>query len=140
MALSHPALNAALNAASAALLVAGYWAIRRRRTGIHLALMAGACATSATFLVSYLAYHARVGSVRFEGTGWIRPVYFAILLTHTVLAVAMVPFILRTLYLAMRRRFRQHGALARWTLPVWLYVSISGVAIYVLLYRIPGHR
>jgi putative membrane protein len=130
-----PAVNASLNAASACLLLLGWVSIRRQRTGAHAALMSAACAVSLLFLGSYLAYHARVGSVRFTGTGWVRPVYFAILATHTVLAVAIVPFIIRTLVLAGRRRLDAHRALARWTLPLWLYVCVSGVAVYWMLYQ-----
>jgi uncharacterized membrane protein YozB (DUF420 family) len=131
-----PSLNAALNATSAVLLLAGVLAIRGKRRGVHAAFMAGALTASAAFFVSYLVYHAQVGSVRFQGTGWVRPAYFAILVTHTVLAVAIVPMALRTLYLALRRRFPQHVALARWTFPLWLYVSLSGIIVYAMLYRL----
>ena len=133
--MSWPALNAALNATSALLVVAGFLAIRGRRIGLHTGCMLAACAVSAGFLASYLAYHARAGSVRFTGAGWTRPVYFAVLLSHTVLAVAIVPLILRTLWLAGRRQFAQHVASARWTLPLWLYVSVTGVVVYWMLYR-----
>ena len=98
-------------------------------------LMAAACAVSLVFLVSYLLYHARVGSVRFTGTGWTRPVYFTILISHTVLAVVIVPLVLRTVLLAWRERFAAHRGLARWTLPLWLYVSVTGVAVYGMLYH-----
>ena len=97
--------------------------------------MVSACAVSLAFLASYCYYHAQVGSVRFPGTGAIRPVYFAILISHTLLAIGVVPLAGRTLYLAARRRFDRHARVARWTLPVWLYVSISGVVVYWMLYR-----
>ena len=133
--MTHPALNASLNAATALLLVAGFWCIRARRRTAHVWLMAAACAASLAFLVSYLLYHARVGSVRFTGTGWTRPVYFAILLSHTALAIVIVPMVLRTVRLAWRERFAAHRGLARWTLPLWLYVSVTGVVVYGMLYR-----
>lgn len=132
-----PSVNAALNATSALLLLAGVLAIRAKRTRVHAAFMGAALAASAVFFASYVVYHAHVGSVRFQGTGWARPVYFSILVTHTVLAVAIVPLALRTLYLALRRRFPQHVALARWTFPLWLYVSVSGIIVYAMLYRLP---
>ena len=130
-----PALNASLNATSALLLLSGFAAIRAQRTSLHAACMLGACAVSVAFLTSYLIYHARVGSVRFLGTGWMRPVYFTILVTHTFLAVAIVPLIARTLYLALRRRFDRHRTIARRTLPLWLYVCISGIVVYWMLYQ-----
>ena len=133
--MTHPALNASLNAATALLLVTGFWCIRARRRTAHVWLMAAACAASLAFLVSYLLYHARVGSVRFTGTGWTRPVYFAILLSHTALAIVIVPMVLRTVWLAWRERFAAHRGLARWTLPLWLYVSVTGVVVYGMLYR-----
>ena len=131
-----PTLNAALNAASGLLLAAGYHAIRRRDIDRHHRLMLAAAGTSAVFLVSYLVYHAQVGSVRFTGQGWVRPVYFTILITHTVLAAVIVPMVLRTLYLALKGRFPEHRRLARWTFPLWAYVSVTGVVIYVMLYRV----
>ena len=130
-----PALNAVLNATSAMLLAAGFLCIRAKRIAAHRACMIAAFAVSALFLTSYLIYHAQVGSVRFHGPGWIRPVYFAILIPHTCLAVVTVPLVLRTLGLAAHQRFAQHRAIARWTLPLWLYVSITGVIVYVILYR-----
>lgn len=132
-----PSINAALNATSAVLLTAAFLAIRARRIAVHIALMLAACMVSAAFLASYLYYHAQVGSVRFAGVGWSRPVYFAILITHTVLAIVIVPMVLRTLWLAARRRFELHRALARWTLPLWLYVSVTGVIVYWMLYHLP---
>ena len=131
-----PSLNAALNAASALLLAAAYHAIRRREVERHRRLMLTAVATSAIFLVSYLVYHAQVGSVRFTGQGPVRAIYFGILITHTVLAAAIVPLVLRTLYLALKRRFDAHRRIARWTFPIWMYVSVTGVVIYVMLYRV----
>ena len=134
---SLPALNAALNATSAALLLAGFLCIRTKRISIHALCMVSAFVVSGFFLASYLIYHARVGVVRFLGTGWIRPVYFTILFTHTLLAVAIVPLAVRTLFLAGRRRFAEHRQIARWTFPLWLYVSVTGVIIYWMLYRMP---
>lgn len=132
-----PALNAALNALSALLLTAGVIAIRRKRVATHTRLMLGACAVSAAFLMSYVCYHAIAGSTRFPGTGWLRRVYIGVLLSHTVLAVVIVPLAVRTLFLAARQRFVQHVAIARWTLPLWLYVSVTGVLVYWMLYH-PG--
>ena len=131
-----PALNAFLNATSAVFLVLGYAAIRRLEIERHRRWMLCAAVTSALFLVSYLTYHAQVGSVRFPGRGTVRGIYFAILGTHTVLAAVVLPLALRTLYLGLRRRDDRHRRIARWTLPVWLYVSITGVVVYVMLYQI----
>jgi putative membrane protein len=130
-----PALNAALNTCSALLLAAGYVFIRRRRTAAHRACMLAAAAVSTAFLVSYVTYHWLAGSRPFTGQGWMRAVYFPVLITHIVLAAGMVPFVLTTLYRALARDFVRHARLARWTLPVWLYVSVSGVAVYWMLYR-----
>ena len=99
--------------------------------------MIAAFGVSTIFLISYVTYHAQVGSVQFQGSGWIRPVYFTVLISHTVLAVAIVPLALRTLFLAARERFVQHAAIARWTLPLWLYVCVTGVVVYWMLYRGP---
>jgi putative membrane protein len=131
-----PALNAILNATSAACLAAGWIAIRRRRIALHRACMLGAFCVSVLFLVSYVVYHALAGSRPFTGQGWIRPVYFALLISHVVLAAAMVPFVLTTLYRALGADFARHVRLARLTLPVWLYVSVTGVVVYLLLYRL----
>jgi uncharacterized membrane protein YozB (DUF420 family) len=133
---SWPAVNASLNAVCAVLLLAGWGGIRLRRIHWHVACMASALAVSAAFLVSYLLYHAHAGSVQFVGTGWMRPVYFTILLTHTVLAVAVVPLALRSAWLGRTRRFDAHVRLARWTLPIWLYVSVTGVVVYAMLYHL----
>ena len=130
-----PAVNASLNATSAVLLALGFLLIRRRRTTAHAGFMLGACGVTIAFLVSYVLYHARVGSVRFHGTGWVRPAYFAILISHTVLAIAIVPLVVRTLILAAGKRFEAHRALARWTLPLWFYVSVTGVIVYWMLYH-----
>jgi uncharacterized membrane protein YozB (DUF420 family) len=131
-----PTLNAVLNATSAALLVLGWFLIRAGRRDAHRRAMTAAFACSALFLASYLAYHAQVGSVRFRGTGAVRTVYFGILLTHTVLAAAVAPLAVTAFVLARRGRFETHRKLARWTLPLWLYVSVTGVAVYVMLYRL----
>jgi len=131
-----PVLNATLNATSAVLLLLGYRAVRRQEIERHRRLMVSAACVSAVFLVSYLVYHAHVGSVRFTATGIPRTVYFTILITHTILAAAIVPLVLRTLYLGWRRRDDRHRRIARWTFPLWLYVSVTGVVIYLMLYRI----
>ncbi len=130
-----PALNAVLNAASAVLLVTGWRMIRTGRRDAHHGVMTAALACSALFLVSYLVYHAQVGSVRFRGAGTVRSVYLGILLTHTVLAAAAAPLAIAAFFLAHRERFRAHRRLARWTLPVWLYVSVTGLLVYAMLYR-----
>jgi len=131
-----PTLNALLNALSAALLVRGYLQIRRDERLAHKKSMLMACATSAMFLVSYLIYHYNVGSVKFQGTGVIRNVYFTILLTHTVLAAAVAPAVIVVLRRAFKNDFERHKKLARITLPVWLYVSVTGVVIYAMLYHL----
>jgi uncharacterized membrane protein YozB (DUF420 family) len=131
-----PGLNAALNATCAVLLVMGWLAIRRRRIGVHRACMLAACVASALFLVSYVVYHGVAGSRPFAGQGWIRAVYFPILVSHVVLAAVMVPFVLTTVYRALSGRFDRHVPLARRTLPVWLYVSVTGVVVYLLLYHV----
>ena len=135
-----PAVNATLNASSAVLLVLAYRAIRGHAIERHRKLMLAAAAVSTVFLVCYLVYHAHVGSVRFTGRGPVRTLYFAILITHTILAATIVPLVLRTLFLGLKRRDPQHRRIARWTLPLWLYVSVTGVVIYVMLYQLypPG--
>jgi len=130
-----PALNATLNATSAVLLTTGWILIRRGRIAQHRAVMIAAVCTSALFLISYLVYHAQVGSVRFTKQGPIRAVYFTILLTHTVLAVAIVPMVLVTLTRGLRARYERHRRIARWTMPIWLYVSVTGVIVYLMLYQ-----
>lgn len=131
-----PALNAALNGTAALLLLAGWWNIRRGRIEIHRRFMIAAFGTSALFLVSYVTYHALAGSRPFGGTGWVRPLYFTILLTHIVLAAAILPMSLLTLVRGLRRDDARHRRLARWTLPIWLYVSVTGVVIYLMLYQL----
>jgi len=134
---SHlPALNASLNATAALLLVAGYRMIRRGRREAHRRLMLAAFTVSTLFLVSYLVYHFEVGSVRFTKTGVIRTLYFAILISHTILAAAVPPLAVLTLGRALRGRLEAHRRIARWTLPIWLYVSATGVAVYWMLYRL----
>ena len=118
------------------LLVLGYFLIRRRSIRAHRACMIAAFITSVLFLISYLVYHYHHGATRFTGQGWVRPLYFMILITHTMLAAVIVPFVLVTLYRAARGRFVSHARLARWTLPMWLYVSVTGVVVYLMLYRL----
>ena len=130
-----PTVNAILNSLCAALLLAGWWCIRSERRRAHAAFMSAAVFTSVLFLACYLVYHFQVGSVRYQGEGPLRVVYFAILLSHTLLAVANVPLVLVTLTRALRERFVEHRRLARVTLPVWLYVSLTGVVVYLMLYR-----
>jgi len=131
-----PSLNAVLSATSAGLLALGYVLIRRGRREAHQKVMQAALACSALFLVSYLTYHAQVGSVRFPGQGPIRTVYFAILISHTILAIVIVPLVIVTFARARRGRFDRHRAIARVTLPLWAYVSVTGVIVYWMLYRL----
>lgn len=135
-------LNALLNSAAAVLLLAGFYCIRRRWVHAHRAFMLSASAVSIAFLVSYGAYHYEVGDVRFQGHGWVRPVYFTILITHIALAAAIVPLVLVTLWRALRGDFHEHRRVARWTWPIWMYVSITGVVVYLMCYRLypPGYR
>jgi uncharacterized membrane protein YozB (DUF420 family) len=130
-----PAVNASLNALATVLLVSGWIFIRRRNQTAHRACMVGALAASALFLTSYLVYHYHAGSRPFTGTGPIRTVYFTVLITHVVLAAAIVPLVLMTVTRAVRGAFPRHRAIARWTLPLWLYVSVTGVIVYWMLYR-----
>ena len=131
-----PTLNATLNATASVLLVWGYLLIRKRRIEMHKRVMLAAFTVSVLFLISYLVYHAQVGSVRFQKTGTLRTVYLGILLTHTILA-ALVPFLAGiTLYRAWKGKFSRHRAIARWTLPIWLYVSVTGVVVYLMLYHL----
>jgi putative membrane protein len=134
-----PLLNACLNAVSAGLLVAGWLCIRRRLIAAHVACMLGAFGVSTLFLLSYVTYHYYAGSRPFTGQGWIRPVYFTVLVTHVVLAAAVVPLALTTIHRGWRAgfdgRFDRHVRIARWTLPIWLYVSITGVLVYWLLHH-----
>jgi putative membrane protein len=137
---SHAALNASLNGFSAVLLAGGYVAIRRGKVDVHKRFMISAFCVSAVFLISYLAYHYRVGHVVFQGQGWIRPVYFALLTSHTILAVVIVPMILVTLRRAWLEKFDRHRVIARWTLPLWMYVSVTGVIVYLMVYQIYAVR
>jgi uncharacterized membrane protein YozB (DUF420 family) len=131
-----PTVNAALNTASAVLLVIGYAFIRSRRITAHKVCMGSAFLASCLFLISYLTYHYHVGSRPFTGHGPIRWVYFSILVSHTVLAAAIVPLAVLTVYRALRGRFDRHVRIARWTLPLWLYVSVTGVIVYLMLYQL----
>jgi putative membrane protein len=135
-----PDLNAALNSLSAVFLFVGYRYIRVKNREAHRRCMLAAFACSILFLISYLIYHFQVGSVGFKGQGWIRPVYFTILITHTILATVVVPLALVTLVRALRERFDAHRRLARWTLPIWLYVSVTGVIVYWMLYWLVPSR
>ena len=130
-----PTINASLNGASAVLLFIGRGMIRRGRMAAHRAVMLAALASSTLFLGFYLYYHFHVGSVRFQGQGWSRPVYFTILISHTILAAAIVPLVVITLSRALREKFDRHRAIARWTWPLWMYVSLTGVIVYFMLYH-----
>ena len=133
---SLPAVNAALNATAAILLIAGYTLIRRGQVQRHKRLMIAAFCVSVAFLVSYLVYHSQVGSVRFQRTGTVRTVYLSILFTHTVLAAAVPILAVITLSRALKGKFVRHRAIARWTLPIWIYVSVTGVVVYLMLYKL----
>lgn len=129
-----PTFNAALNSLSAVFLITGYFFIKQKNVRAHKACMLSAIASSTLFLISYLVYHYQVGSVPFRGQGWIRALYFTILISHTVLAAAVVPLVLITLTRAFRGNFDRHKRIARWTFPMWLYVSVTGVLVYFMLY------
>lgn len=131
-----PAINATLNGASAVLLVTAHRMIIRGRMIAHKRLMITAMITSCLFLACYLYYHAHVGSVHFRGHGVTRPIYFTILISHTILAAAIVPLVIITLTRALREQFDRHRAIARWTYPIWLYVSVTGVIVYFMLYQL----
>ncbi len=131
-----PSVNAALNGLSAVLIVAGFAAIKRGRRDVHRALMLGACGTSALFLAGYFTRIALTGTHRFPGAGALRTTYLAVLGSHTLLAALALPLVLRTLWLAWKSRFGAHRGVARWTFPVWLYVSVTGVVVYVMLYHV----
>jgi putative membrane protein len=134
---SQPALNASLNGISAVLLAGGYAAIRAGKRDVHKVFMISAFTVSTIFLVSYVIYHIRVKQVvLFQGQGWIRPVYFTLLLSHTVLAIVIVPMILVTLRRAWLEKFDKHRLIARWTLPLWFYVCVTGVMVYFMVYQI----
>jgi putative membrane protein len=133
---SHAALNASLNGTSGVLLACGYAAIRNGKIAVHKAFMIAAFLVSSVFLVSYIVYHLRVGHVVFQGQGWIRPLYFVLLTSHTLLAIVIVPLILITLRRAWLEKFDKHRVIARWTLPLWFYVCITGVIVYLMVYQI----
>ncbi|MEE9138665.1 MAG: DUF420 domain-containing protein [candidate division NC10 bacterium] len=130
-----PTLNAVLNGTSAVLLAFGYLFIRRKKVNLHKACMVSAFVISTLFLVSYLIYHYHAGSKPFPGEGWTRPLYFAILISHVILATVTLPLSIVTLARGLRGRFEKHRSIARWALPIWLYVSVTGVAVYLMLYR-----
>ncbi|PYR54386.1 MAG: DUF420 domain-containing protein [Acidobacteria bacterium] len=130
-----PAVNASLNALSGILLITGYVLIRARRIQQHRACMIAAFAASSLFLISYVVYHVQVGSVRFTRQGFVRPLYYTILITHVTLAATVLPLAIITLSRGLKARFPEHRRIARWTLPVWMYVSVTGVLVYVLLYQ-----
>ena len=130
-----PAVNATLNGVAGVFLLTGFLLIRSRRIDLHRRFMIGAFVASSLFLVSYLVYHAQVGSVPFMRQGFVRPLYFTILVTHVVLAAAVLPLAIVTLTRGLKGRFSAHRTIARWTLPIWLYVSVTGVLVYVLLYQ-----
>jgi uncharacterized membrane protein YozB (DUF420 family) len=132
---SLPAVNATLNAISGVLLIAGYLLMRARRIDLHRRVMIAAFTTSSLFLICYLVYHANVGSVRFTRPGFVRPLYFSILITHVTLAATVLPLAIVTLSRGLKARYAQHRLIARWTFPIWLYVSVTGVLVYVLLYQ-----
>jgi uncharacterized membrane protein YozB (DUF420 family) len=130
-----PAINATLNATSGVLLLVGWLLIRTRRIEQHRKFMIGAFAASSLFLVCYVIYHAQVGSVRFTRQGFVRPFYFTILITHVTLAFTVVPLAIISLSRGLARNYPQHRRIARWTFPIWMYVSVTGVLVYVLLYQ-----
>jgi uncharacterized membrane protein YozB (DUF420 family) len=132
---SLPTVNAILNGTSAILLTVGYFLIRQRRINAHRFTMLAALTTSSLFLICYLIYHYNVGTTRFQGPSWAKTLYLIILIPHTILAAVMVPFILVVVFRAFRGQFDKHRRLARWTLPVWLYVSVTGVLVYLMLYQ-----
>jgi putative membrane protein len=129
-------LNAILNTTATILLLAGFYFIKQRRIRAHRICMTSAVCVSAAFLTSYLIFHYEVGDILFTGRGWIRPVYFSILIPHVILAGLIVPLVLITLYFALRSRFASHRRIARWTWPLWIYVSVTGVIVYLMLYQL----
>lgn len=130
-----PTLNAILNATSGILIIIGYVMIRRGKVNAHRACMIGAVTASIIFLISYLIYHFNVGATKFAGTGWSRPFYFTVLISHTILAVVLAPVVVVTLRRALKGDFKRHLKIARWTFPMWVYVSITGVIVYFMLYH-----
>ncbi|MCF6224701.1 MAG: DUF420 domain-containing protein [Xanthomonadales bacterium] len=131
-----PHLHAGLNAITLVLLLLGYAFIRNNQRGKHMLCMLGATLVSSLFMLSYLTYHAKVGYLPFTGQGFVRPVYFSILITHVILAAVIIPLVLTTLVLAARKKFKLHRRLARWTLPIWIYVSITGLVVYFLAFHL----
>jgi uncharacterized membrane protein YozB (DUF420 family) len=131
-----PAVNATLNATSGVLLIIGWLLIRARRIDQHRRVMIAAFIASSLFLVCYVIYHAQVGSVRFTRVGFVRPLYFTILITHVTLAAVVLPLAIVTLSRGLKARYARHRTIARWTLPIWLYVSVTGVVVYVMLYHL----
>ena len=131
-----PTVNATLNTISAIFLTTGFFMIRRRQTVAHRNCMIAAFVVSGLFLTSYLIYHYYAGSTPFEGSGWIRTIYFAVLIPHIILAALILPLALITLYFALRKQFTKHRRIARWTLPIWLYVSVTGIIVYWMLYHL----
>jgi len=130
-----PTVNAALNATAAILIGAGVYFIKRKNIPAHKACMVAALGVSSLFLTSYLTYHYNVGNIRFTKEGWIRNVYFPLLISHTILAALILPMVLRTAFLAFKGRFRNHVRIAKWTFPAWMYVSVTGVVVYLMLYH-----
>jgi len=128
-------VNAGLNATAAVLIGTGFYFIKQKNVRAHKACMVSAVVVSSLFLTSYLIYHYNIGSVTFTKQGWIRDVYFPLLLTHTVLAAVTLPMVLRTVFLAAKGRFARHVRIAKWTFPIWMYVSVTGVVVYLLLYH-----
>jgi len=137
-----PPFNATLNAITGILIVSGFLLIRRKKIALHRACMIAAVISSSLFLISYVTYHIGYGAgvTRFAGTGWVRPLYLVILISHTILAVTVVPFVIVTLTRALRGKFLRHRAIARYTFPMWLYVSVTGVIVYVMLYHLYPSR
>jgi putative membrane protein len=129
-------LNAILNTSAAVFLLAGFYFIKQKRVRAHRACMISAVCVSVAFIVSYLIFHYEVGDILFTGHGWIRPVYFSILIPHVTLAIVIVPLALTTLYFGLRGRFASHRRIARWTWPLWMFVSVSGVVVYLMLYQL----
>ncbi|HXN87276.1 MAG TPA: DUF420 domain-containing protein [Candidatus Binataceae bacterium] len=129
-------LNAILNTSAAVLLLAGFYFIKKKRIRAHRACMISAVCVSAAFLTSYLIFHYEVGDILFTGQGWVRPLYFLILIPHVTLAIVIVPLALTTLYFGLRGRFASHRRIARWTWPLWMFVSVSGVVVYLMLYQL----
>ena len=131
-----PAINATLNGTSAILIGVGRSLIRRQKIQLHKRTMIAAVITSSLFLACYLYYHAHVGSVRFQGHGWSRPVYYTILISHTILAITVLPLVILSLNSGLRARYDRHRRISRWTYPIWMYVSVTGVVVYLMLYHL----